>query len=289
MSDRDPVSIFLDRSKSNGNHGVESRRMPFAMVVAAHPDDEVIGMGACFPRMADCVLVHVTDGAPKDMADAGAAGFESREAYARARRNELRTALGIAGIEENRCLELGAADQEASLHLTGLAQRLVELILELRPEVILTHPYEGGHPDHDASAFITHAACRLSKEMKTAHPGTAEPPGIVEFTSYHAGPGGMAVHEFLPRAGYDVVTVRLSPSAVELKRRMISCFTTQRKVLSAFPVAIERFRPAPPYDFTKPPHEGRLFYENFPWGMTGERWTALAGAALVDLGIRGCL
>ena len=35
-----------------------------------------------------------------------------------------------------------------------------------------------------------------------------------------------------------------------------------------FPIAIERFRPAPDYDFTQPPHEGRLFYENYDWGMT---------------------
>ena len=45
----------------------------------------------------------------------------------------------------------------------------------------------------------------------------------------------------------------------------------------------ERFRPAPNYDFTRPPHAGQLFYEKFNWGMTGEQWRALAGRALQRL------
>jgi hypothetical protein len=60
---------------------------------------------------------------------------------------------------------------------------------------------------------------------------------------------------------------------------MLDCFATQRQVLAAFPVGTERLRPAPRYDFTKAPHPGQLFYENFPWGMTGERFRQLAAEA----------
>ena len=44
-------------------------------------------------------------------------------------------------------------------------------------EQVITHPYEGGHPDHDACAFAARAAVRHS----------ANKAKLMEFTSYHAG------------------------------------------------------------------------------------------------------
>jgi hypothetical protein len=52
---------------------------------------------------------------------------------------------------------------------------------------------------------------------------------------------------------------------------------------------VERFRPAPAYDFTAPPHEGKLFYECFDWGMNGARFRELAAGAMEELGLRGRL
>jgi len=53
---------------------------------------------------------------------------------------------------------------------------------------------------------------------------------------------------------------------------MVSAFATQQHVLNMFSNEIERYRPAPRYHFTQSPHAGRLHYENFDWGVTGERW-----------------
>jgi hypothetical protein len=39
------------------------------------------------------------------------------------------------------------------------------------------------------------------------------------------------------------------------------------------------FRPAPDYDFSQPPHSGKLYYEHFDWGMSGERWRLFAAGA----------
>jgi len=109
---------------------------------------------------------------------------------------------------------------------------------------------------------------------------------LVEYALYHAGPGGMEVCEFLPVEGAGrIETVVLEPEALSLKKKMIRCFKTQSAVLSAFPAGIERFRLAPSYDFSVPPHEGMLFYENFDWGMTCARWTELATEALRSFGL----
>ncbi len=248
------------------------------VLVAAHPDDETIGAGGLLPRLRDVVIVHVTDGAPRDLRDARAAGFEFREDYAQARRLELLNALELAGIGREQTRALNVPDQEASLDLAGLAQRVAEILAEERPGAVLTHPYEGGHPDHDATAFAVHAACA----------GLPAAPDIYEFTSYHARNGAMAMGEFL-MSQEPGAAIQLSNEDRERKRRMVDCFATQREVLRNFPIDIERFRAAPAYDFTQAPHAGKLFYENFPWGMTGEKWRRLAAEALQRLGMPAAL
>lgn len=247
----------------------------------AHPDDEVVGAGARLPRLREASLVHVTDGSPRDLGDALASGCATREEYARVRREELAAALKHVGIGPGQTHEIGCVDQEASLNLVPLAREVARLLRELRPEVVITHPYEGGHPDHDATAFAVHVGCWLLQ----AH--DVPPPALIEMTSYHNGPNGIEVYEFLPNGGSSPVTLVLSEEERELKRRMLECFPTQQGTLRLFPVEIERFRLAPVYDFTQAPHEGQLFYEGFSWGMTGARFRELAGEALGQLGFGG--
>lgn len=245
--------------------------------MAAHPDDEVIGAGSRLPYCG-ATVVHVTDGAAHNMQDAIRAGFTTRTDYARARRSELLAALGLAGVSPERAMELGVPDQEASANLERVASDLAELLRQLEPEIVITHPYEGGHPDHDSTAFAVRAAATLLERRSGLLPE------VVEMTSYHDRDGWMEVGEFLPGPG-EISTVVLSDGERELKERMLACFTTQRQVLKAFPVESERFRPAPVYDFTRPPHTGTLYYERFDWGMTGGRWRYLAESAMKTLGL----
>jgi LmbE family N-acetylglucosaminyl deacetylase len=259
-------------------------------VIVAHPDDETIGAGAHLASMAQMsesagglTIIHVTDGAPRNMSDALAAGFTTRGAYARARRQELLAALSLAGIGAGQTREIGLVDQEAMFNLVPLSLKIAELIIELRPSIALTHPYEGGHPDHDATAFAVHAACELLTERAVA------PPAIVEMAFYHNREVAMATGEFLPEdvrltVGQDGVLshdckgleVVLTEEQRDLKRRMMDCFISQQRVLHLFPPGVEKFRRAPRYDFTRPPHAGDLLYERFDWRISGDEWRAQA-------------
>src|SRR4051794_18235234 len=93
---------------------------PALALVAAHPDDESVGAGGRLPRLAAAHFICVTDGAPRDPADAEAAGCATREEYARTRRGELAAALALAGVEPGRVHQLKVVDQEASLNLVAL-------------------------------------------------------------------------------------------------------------------------------------------------------------------------
>jgi len=263
------------------------------LMVVAHPDDETIGAGGILPRFREVTILHVTDGAPRNPADARAAGFERREDYAAARRRELLGAMKLAGIGALQLKSLKVMDQEASLEMAYITMKLVHLIRKLRPGAVLTHPYEGGHPDHDAAAFAVHAACAR----------VTAPPEVYEFASYHqaaqaAAVGGSTTERgpapqietgrFLPGsdAGESVV---LSAAEQKRKAKMFECFSTQQHMLQHFGVQEERFRSAPAYDFTTAPHPGTLLYESFGWELNGERWRLLAKEALKTLGAASSL
>jgi len=255
---------------------LNSRRI---VLVAAHPDDEVIGAGGQFPGLQSrLVIVHVTDGAPLDGADATARGFESKTDYARARSEEAYRAAALAGVNADQFMQIGAADQRASYDLRGLTLRMAAIFDEVMPDLVVTHPYEGGHPDHDATAYAVQAAAILI--ARSGRPT----PARWEFTSYFAGEGGMVTGRFASRIETEVVR-ELSDKRRALKRRMLDCFVTQTAMLQNFTVEDERFRLAPVYDFTEPPQTGRLHYDGFDWGITSEHFRALAGDANRELGI----
>jgi N-acetylglucosamine malate deacetylase 2 len=258
--------------------------LPRTMVVIAHPDDETVGAGSRLHRLAPARFVHVTDGAPRDGHDASRHGFTPAE-YAAARRRELEAALALCDIPSTQLLALEYPDQQASLHLAELAARLAGHFAEERIEAVLTHSYEGGHPDHDATAFAVHAAAALMHARREA------PPDIVEMALYHLDRKGLRGREFLPDADADreIATVHLTPEEQRHKRALVACFATQSETLRNLCFDVERFRPAPRYDFLAPPHAGKLYYEQHPWGMSGERFRALARQALSQLRLEGRL
>jgi N-acetylglucosamine malate deacetylase 2 len=278
------------------------------MIVVAHPDDETIALGAQLGRFEGALLVHITDGAPRDGKDAHNYGFTRVADYAAARQAELVASLCAGAAAGVRTLGLGIPDKEAWQDLTGLVRRIAEKLHAEQPAAIFTHAYEGGHPDHDSAAFAVHAARRLA--------GTQA--AIIEMPFYHRRDGRLVTGEFLSphfppfarssrrrpgsialpaecltigfrpsrrRRLSPVIAILLRPEDRHRKQRMIDCFATQRWLLEQFDLSTERFRVAPECDFREPPHQGELHYETLGWGITGEDWRRAASEALDRLGL----
>jgi N-acetylglucosamine malate deacetylase 2 len=244
------------------------------LVVVAHPDDEAIGAGGLLAGIPDAVIAHVTDGSPRDDKYAQSKGFQTRDAYARERRREVVSALAHVGITPERCRGLGYVDGEASQQMVELVFDVADLMDEVRPDIVFTHPYEGGHSDHDATAFAVHLACGILRRDKVPAPL------VLELTSYHNFSGQRRVLDFLPFIGTESRTIELNESERGVKKRMYEEFASQKVVLERFPIGIERFRAAPRYLFTVAPHEGLLDYERYCTFITGAQWRDNAGRAL---------
>jgi LmbE family N-acetylglucosaminyl deacetylase len=256
-----------------------------ALFLAAHPDDETLGASLLLGRLSDAIVVYLTDGAPRDPQFRQPYAHESRETYARRRSEEAAAALSWAGIGREQLIFLSAVDQESIYQAGTLLESFIDVLERLRPDIIVTHAYEGGHPDHDTAALIARSAVDKIVGQKL------HCPVILEFTSYHAVDGQRVSGEFLPPSiGQDVpeITLRFSAEDRARKARMLGCYTSQWHVISEFPLEPERLRVAPEYDFTQPPHPGTLWYECLHWAMTGERWRELAGRVLVREGTAAC-
>jgi LmbE family N-acetylglucosaminyl deacetylase len=160
------------------------------------------------------------------------------------------------------------------------SHHLAHLFREISPDVVITHPYEGGHPDHDSAALIA----RLASDLVCRSASVT--PDLLEMTSYHARDGHLITGEFLPLSTEPSLKIELRPSEVNRKKLMIRCYHSQSRVLQSFGVDTEMLRIAPLYDFSQPPHAGRLWYECLGWPMTGSRWRSLAADAISQLELR---
>jgi len=249
---------------------VQARRDPEAphplaglhvMIVVAHQDDETLGAGGSHSDFGRLTIVHVTDGAP-DRKMSRKRGFATRAAYADARREEARRALSLTTIEP-RLVRLDFRDSYAAFFMAEITFRLHRLFVEFAPDVILTHAFEGGHPDHDATAFAVDAALRnLGRQIP-----------VVEIAGYYKANGKEVFGSFVQRADAQPLAVFLSAQARTRKKAMLDMFVTQKNIISCFPLEPENFRLAPCYDFDKRPHDGELYLYH-KW-MTWSLWLRL--------------
>lgn len=231
------------------------------LVIVAHADDESVACGGLLQRMREPAIVFCTDGAPRDRYFWEKYG--SRETYASLRRDEAKRALAHVGVSRIEFLppepnpEQRFVDQDLFLEIRHALDRLNDLATRLRPEALLTLAYEGGHPDHDTCAFLT---SRISRERVIP---------AWEFPLYHRNPDGTVGKQCFRVPEGDEALFDATTEEVERKCRMLAEYVSQKETIDLFNPAIERFRPQPVYDFSRPPHPGLLNYEAWGWPVTG--------------------
>jgi LmbE family N-acetylglucosaminyl deacetylase len=176
-----------------------------AVIVAAHPDDEVLGAGGLISMLAASRarlrLVAVTDGERSHQ------GHGSPAALARRRTAETGVALRALGAQAAEVVRLGLPD-------SGLADREAKLTAALAPLVtdfdLCLAPWDRDlHPDHEAAG---RAARKAATGAFYSFP---------VWMWHWASPAD-------PRVPWDrALRVPLAPRTVSRKRAAITCFASQ--------------------------------------------------------------
>lgn len=184
---------------------------PGLVLVAPHPDDETLGLGATVSalgtRGVTVQVVTVTDGG------AARPGLPAPE-HSRletARRAEARTAANILGAMPP--IFLGLPDGHVERHVTRLADVLGELLGAYPPGVWCAATWRGdGHPDHEATGRAAAIAAGRSGAVLLEYP---------VWMWHWARPGDDAVP--WERAA----RIKADPAALRRKARAIRVFATQ--------------------------------------------------------------
>lgn len=130
------------------------------VVVAPHPDDEVLACGglmcAAVAMGLEVQVVAVTDGEACYPGET----WWTPQRLRQARREELRDALGALAIHADAIVHLGIADGGVTDHEARLADWLRQT---LRAHDLVLAPWRfDGHPDHEAAG---RAACRAARAV----------------------------------------------------------------------------------------------------------------------------
>jgi len=222
---------------------------PVALVVA-HPDDEVIGVGAQLERWRGLVCVHVTDGASC-------------------------AALEQVGIGLDQIRTLGFADQRLVFALSDLDRAITDVLAEIRPAVVITHAFEGGHPDHDTLALV------LASVIGRWRGRSPHVPLLVEFAGYWQNESGaLTTNRFAPPATGGERQLRMSTLSRRQKNDLLERVRPGQRPMHAFDTREEWIRPAPTYDFRRPPNAGRVWYDQFGSPVRSADWIRLAATYL---------
>lgn len=239
-------------------------------VVVAHADDESLSLGAALPRCAHLTLIHVTDSghpSPRAWAQAGVVDYPQ---YVALRAQEYEAACAAGGWRPVRHLVYGIPDQTVVHALPQVLARLARDLADV--DAVFTHPYEGGHPDHDALAYAVHRVCSARD--------TAGLPSPIRYecASYYLGAEGRVAGSFWPDARSPVTTVRVTGAALARKQAALAAYASQAGVTRWFDPTSEAYRCAPIYDVTQAPPPGRCLYERKGF-MTSAAWRAAVRAA----------
>lgn len=212
-----PVPVWLAALDGEPLPPLDLSGCPGLVVVAPHPDDETLGLGATIAQLAatgvDVQVVSVSDGGA---AQPGTAPW-NRARLETTRRYELRRATEILGLPPP--AELGLPDGQLADHEDRLADLLVEILGRTAPGTWCAATWRGdGHPDHEAVGRAAARACARTDATLLEYP---------VWMWHWAIPSD-------PEVPWDRAhSVRVSRRALDRKRLAAQCFRSQLKPIGA--------------------------------------------------------
>ncbi|BAE49219.1 PIG-L family deacetylase [Paramagnetospirillum magneticum] len=220
------------------------------LVLAPHPDDEVVGFSALIGRARETgtriAILWLTDGIP---------AAELLWPWQRGRRT-LRVATRTA--EAHAAAKLLGAEAIGPLPIPTrrlkddfaiARQAVADALLRLRPASMWVPAYEGGHQDHDVASFLA--------------AGFRHQVSVFEAPLYNFAGSRINSQRFIDSESGTIVT--LTQEEQGRKRQQLAAYGSERGNLDYVRCDHEALRPQAAYDYSMPPHPGRTFYQRFQW------------------------
>jgi LmbE family N-acetylglucosaminyl deacetylase len=153
-----PAPLWLAAFEEKPLPALDLTECPQLIVVAPHPDDETLGLGATIAQLtATGVPVRVVSVSDGGAAHPGASDCD-RLRMETTRRYELRRATGLLGTPPP--ISLGLPDGELAEHEDRLTEMLTEILEPAGPATWCAATWRGdGHPDHEVVGRAASAAC----------------------------------------------------------------------------------------------------------------------------------
>ena len=229
------------------------------LVFAAHQDDEVLGLGLTLAKHRShgdpVTVVFTTNGAGGNWKESNAV----KRTVSAVRFKEACDALAVIGIDAAEIVCLGFPDGGLHRYIPQASEDIATLIRAIVPHTIYVHAMEGGHRDHDVTAFVVQ---RVSARL------LIEP--VFEWAEYNIeAPGGQTVSDarfasdpYVP--DFEYALTPFDHSEFTTKQEMLAKYASQAVSIRYYPFRSEILRKARPIHllprlahFTRLP-QGRL-------------------------------
>jgi N-acetyl-1-D-myo-inositol-2-amino-2-deoxy-alpha-D-glucopyranoside deacetylase/mycothiol S-conjugate amidase len=231
--------------------------------LGAHPDDESFGVGSTLAQYAAAgtkVYYVCTTGGEHGTVDAEhLVGYDSIKQLRSAELKCACQALGLAGVIEMEYRDSDMRGNEGNKHpdclamapIEEVAERIVKIFREIKPDVVITHDSGGGygHPDHVATHQATIKAFYAAADpAQYPEAGSAFQPSKLYFgvrprklmnlmiklmplfgqDPHHFGRNGDVDLTKTRSVEYPIhAMVRIKKHAVEIRNRAVACHASQ--------------------------------------------------------------
>jgi len=211
------------------------------LVIAAHPDDEVLGLGLTLIKHRNhgdsVTVVFTTNGAGGNWKESSTV----KRAVSAVRFDEACAALAVIGIDPAGIVCLGFPDGGLHRYIPEASADIATLIRVIAPRRTYVHAIEGGHLDHDITAFIV-------QEVSARLP--IEP--VFEWAEYNSeAPAGRPISDARFASDPYVPDFQCAPTPFDQsefasKQEMLAKYASQAVSIRYYPFCSEILRKARP-------------------------------------------
>jgi LmbE family N-acetylglucosaminyl deacetylase len=257
----------------------ELDRFERPLFLLAHHDDEIPTAGLLQRLGPDKQVLWVTN--------SDGLYFETKMTppeYGEMRKAEGVRSVAHAGVAESaiRCLDVSEVETyrwmsridsraipigDALPYFRGIRDRVLEAVMEIRPDAVFTLAWQGGNPEHD----ITHVCAKMAVDALARDTGRR--PAFFQMPAYEY--LILVAMRFHPLYRGPRIRLRLTPEELAVKQAMLQEYPSQIRLFGDFQkvfklvgrfaflgaprdaeqyVSVEEFGPVPVIDYGRKPH-----------------------------------